>query len=532
MMAKIKFTIPSKSSLKRIVPWIIIYIGVLLRLIQYLFNRSLWLDEAFLATNFINKNLPDLLRAPMDYTESMIAPIGFMAITKAAITFWGNSDIILRLYPFVCSIISLLLFRKLAQSYVSQRAAIIALFLISVSGPLIYQASEFKPYSSDIAFTIVLLLLVPYIEKSKLNIGKVLVLTVAGGLATWFSFPAPFLLAAVGCYLAFIYAREKQWNGVLGIVIVSTVWLLIFAIQYKIVVGKGVETSAVGQWLIEFWNRREAFMPNPFSKAGLDWLSFSFARIFSNPSEWIIKEIPMILCLIGFIFMLIKRRRVLFILAFPIILAAIASHFRLYPFYGRMLFFLMPALFLSIGESIAQIPFQALKIKHFKVIGTIIQIVLLVTLINYLPHFQTREELKPVLEYVQNQKREYDKIYLFFAAEPAFRYYSSFYGFNYDDCKIIVPIPKKRFVDEIDYFRSKQNLSPVSVEKVSCILGVSTQLDESRLELAELKGTGRIWFIFSHANQTESDFLNYLDNEGTRLDQFIQPGASVYLYEM
>ena len=35
--------------------WTILFGGILLRLIPYLFNRSLWLDESMLALNIINK---------------------------------------------------------------------------------------------------------------------------------------------------------------------------------------------------------------------------------------------------------------------------------------------------------------------------------------------------------------------------------------------------------------------------------------------------------------------------------------------
>jgi hypothetical protein len=50
----------------------IIFIGIILRLIQYGINRSLWLDESLLALNIVNKSLSELLR-PLDYNQ--IAPV-------------------------------------------------------------------------------------------------------------------------------------------------------------------------------------------------------------------------------------------------------------------------------------------------------------------------------------------------------------------------------------------------------------------------------------------------------------------------
>ena len=48
--------------------WIIIGLGIFLRLFQYLHNRSLWLDEASLALNLIEKTFSELLQ-PLDYGQ-------------------------------------------------------------------------------------------------------------------------------------------------------------------------------------------------------------------------------------------------------------------------------------------------------------------------------------------------------------------------------------------------------------------------------------------------------------------------------
>lgn len=513
--------------------WVFIGVGVTLRLRQYFFNRSLWLDEAFLAANFIHKDWGQLLRAPMDYTESMTAPVGFMAMAKIAITLLGNGDIVLRLYPLLCSIIALALFMKLAQFYVSPRAVLLSLFLISVSGPLIYQASEFKPYSSDVVFAIATLFMVPYMERTAFSIRRMSVLAVSGSLFVWFSFPSAFLLASIGIYFVWFYGKEKRWYAVFGIVIVSFFWLLSFWAHYKIVVGNGVEESLVGQWLIEFWREKQAFMPYPFSWDGLRWMFSSFVGIFLSPGGWPIKEIPIIFFLAGAGAMLYSKRRQLFVLMVPFVLAAIMSYFRLYPFNGRMLFFLLPAVILMIGEGVAQISSFHLALKKYNFLaGAAAYIILTVLLINYIPVFQTNQEIKPVLSYVQVNRKESDKIYLYFWAEPAFRYYASFYGFNYADCNPIISVPKKKFVNEVDYFRSKLDFTPIAVENSKCVLGVSDTINEANLEFEKLKGVGRVWFIFSHSIWMEADFVQLLNRAGTQLDSLILPGASSYLYEL
>ena len=55
----------------------IICFGILVRLVQYLFNRSLWADEAVLALNIVNRSYLELLE-PLDYEQG--APIGFLMV--------------------------------------------------------------------------------------------------------------------------------------------------------------------------------------------------------------------------------------------------------------------------------------------------------------------------------------------------------------------------------------------------------------------------------------------------------------------
>jgi len=129
----------------------IICFGIVLRLRQYLFNRSLWLDEALLTLNIISRSFLELLQ-PLDYRQG--APIGFLFLEKLAVQLFGNSEYVLRLFPFLCGIISLFLFYKVATHYINIKAVLIALGLFAISGWLVYYSSEVKQYSSDVAIVL------------------------------------------------------------------------------------------------------------------------------------------------------------------------------------------------------------------------------------------------------------------------------------------------------------------------------------------------------------------------------------------
>jgi len=96
--------------------WLLIAIGIVLRFVQYQSNRSLWMDEAYLALNLVDRSLSQLF-LPLDDAQS--APIGFLIIEKAVITFLGASEYTLRLVPFIASIGSLILFYQVARRCLS-----------------------------------------------------------------------------------------------------------------------------------------------------------------------------------------------------------------------------------------------------------------------------------------------------------------------------------------------------------------------------------------------------------------------------
>jgi predicted membrane-bound mannosyltransferase len=100
---------------------IIICWGILLRLTDFLFNRSLWLDELMLALNIINKDFYQLL-GPLDHHQG--APAGFLMVEKLALQLFGNSEYALRLFPLISGIISLVLFYSLAKRTITPKASL------------------------------------------------------------------------------------------------------------------------------------------------------------------------------------------------------------------------------------------------------------------------------------------------------------------------------------------------------------------------------------------------------------------------
>src|SRR5688572_28999727 len=102
------------SSRDNLITGLILLAGFLLRLRQYLMGRSLWLDEAMLALNIVNRNLGDLFK-PLDYDQG--ASIGFMLVEKTFGLIFGRNEFSLRLFPFLVGLVSLWLFYLLLKKF-------------------------------------------------------------------------------------------------------------------------------------------------------------------------------------------------------------------------------------------------------------------------------------------------------------------------------------------------------------------------------------------------------------------------------
>lgn len=107
----------------------------------------------------------------------------------------------------------------------------IAVGLFAFGEPLIHYASEVKQYSTDVTFTIMVVLLTLAIaERDDLSPAWLGGYGLAGAIAVWFSHPAVFVLAACGLTLAWMWRGSRQKFVWLGII--AAVWLSNIAVVY------------------------------------------------------------------------------------------------------------------------------------------------------------------------------------------------------------------------------------------------------------------------------------------------------------
>lgn len=481
--------------------WIIVIIGVLIRIRQYLVNRSLWVDEASLALNILKLNYKELL-GPL--FNGQAAPPFFLLLTKLFTKIAGCNEFVLRFIPFVSGIIALILFYPLARNFLSKKTVPIAIAMFAFSNSAIYYSTEFKQYSLDLLFSVIILLFAIKVIRLNYIIKDCFILGIIGILSTWISHSSIFVLIGVG--LAFIFdiiinrkidRRIINYHNIKKIIVIGILWAISFLLHYLLILR-----FIPKEHFYKFW--ANDFMPFPPIKyEDFRWYIVNVIEIINNPMGFRLFYGFVIVTIILGIYKFWNRenKMYLYFLCFPITTVMIASILNYYPLHGRLIIFTIPIFYILIAEGACQFfEFFSNQKKYLAIL--FISLLLINPVASGIRNLITpilKEEIKTVIEYCMKNKEEKDKIYVYYGAKNAFEYYT----FN-------------------------KNVMFLSSES-----GNRENPQNYLLELDKYKGEGRIWFIFSHVyNYEEKLFSVYLDHIGYRIDSYKGSGASVYLYDL
>ena len=238
------------------IPFLLIVMGIYFRVRLYLFNRSLWLDEAYLTHNLLDRSWIELF-SPLDYGQS--APVFFLLFEKFSLSFSTiitNRELLLRIFPLISGIATLVLIWLLAKKNM-RIGAFFTLALFVFNQRLVYYSSEVKQYSSDVLISIILLWLAWNCITSALSRKPIIELGSAGIVLIWFSHPSVFILAGIGLSLGLDYLFKKEWRNLARIGLIGMGWILSFTSQYVLSM-RNLTTNAS---LLNYWE--SGFMPMP-----------------------------------------------------------------------------------------------------------------------------------------------------------------------------------------------------------------------------------------------------------------------------
>ena len=483
---------------------IVLGMGVLLALIQYFSGRSIWLDEAKIALNILDRSYLGLLE-PLH--SNQVAPILFLWAERFFGDLFGINDMSLRLFPLLAYLASTFLLYKLLKLLTpSAKLWFIAATLFAFCQPMIYFASEVKQYMVDVCVMLLLLYLVlrPFQSETR----KMLVLSVVGVLSIGFSNVAIIALFTVGLYGWFTTYKNEEvfWNRYL---IPIGCWLFAFAAYYfKFIAGHPNRAMMMPFW--EF-----AFMPsNPFSAAFWQWNFESYQMTFgkimgANPKIPLLYHMYGVAYVVGvFAFAKARKFKILFLLTFPIITHLALSMLELYPYARRTAFYVQPLIAVICAKGFLVIIQGILWRLKWRSIGFAYLgpgICLLAITLYTFP--KERQAFKRSYTFMQTLLAPTDVILLNGATDNAWEYY-----------------------ERTDYINIPN--------KVIYTGQHSYDFDSHNAGLDTLKG--RVWLFFSHDHtdrekyhMLESDYMiNYMKTKGKLLDSKRDIATGAFLFEM
>ncbi len=541
--------------------WVVVAIGIFLRLSQWWLDRSLFLDEAFVANNIQDRGIIQLL-GTLEYDQR--APYTFLIGVKAFWELFGPSDLALRAIPLIAGILSLFVFRSLASKVLNDAFQFVAVSIFAIAVPQIYYSAELKQYSTDVLIAITALNLLLTEPFSLSDWKRTFFFGCFGILAFQISFVSVFIFFAAGISLLF-RAHGKLLDLIPKLITVGSMWLVGFVLIYLIQL-RWFDPDP--DWK-SLWS--DSFLNAPlFSLSSLQWFRDQFVHVATIPAGLAPTSIACVLLIFGSIRLTQSDPVKAFCLASPILVTLFAAVAGVYPFSGRVILFTAPSVILMVAYGIQQqvelkrevtLLIASLAAFALKDRGTALGVIttlsvaillwratfksdwstgsrivsvgrtaFLIGSIWWLPtreafeHLSTRqsycnptfqdyrhEEMKPLMQFIRDNWQANDKVYLYSQSNVAFRFYAPRFGFQKSD-----------WYDGM---------------LAGLFLRSSEQVEK---ELSAYKGHKRLWILFTHVGVSAGDsdrhlYLGVLDSIGIRRSELLMTGrneGAVYLYDL
>jgi hypothetical protein len=488
--------------------WGIVLLGIALRLRQYLLNRSFWADEASLAVNLVERNFEELTGL-LDYHQA--APVGFLFIEKLSILVLGNRDYVLRLFLLLAGSLAVYLIYRISHALFGT-IGLFAVSMFSLSWWLVHYSSELKQYGSDVMVALLLVYLALNCLRENAQAKDFLLLGGVGAVVIWISHPSVFIMVGVGLALALEKITRKGFVPWTWIFAIGLGWLASFGLEYTV----SLRHIIADAYLVDYWHRDYAPMP-PWSDVG--WYRkayFSFLFFAFHRADDLMAWTTLGLTALGSLSLLMRDRKAALLLVSPFVMTGVASALHRYPLKDRFMLFLVPFALLLMAEGLRAIYQLAARWKP-GLAAIFNGILALAVLWQIAPTTYekavsgAKEDIRPVMEYIAENRLPDDIVYVFPRTDPVFHYYAPFYGLDSGNILVGVDHPGKK-----------------------------AMLQNYADDLAVLAGHDRVWFLFSEiadcvnceGDGTQPFYLSFIDEYGIMLDSYDGSGANAYLYDL
>jgi hypothetical protein len=456
-------TVPVGSSLYRALTaprtlTILVLIGVILRFWAYLADTALYLDEILLSYSILDLPLADLLTRPLPLDQ--VAPLGFLLVERCSVTIFGHNEFALRLFPFVCAIVSLILFRRLAERVLTGVGPTVALFVFAIGFPFIRYAVVVKQYELDVMAAILLMLIAFNLRERRATTKRLLLFGLVGFAVISLSQASVLVMAGLGFAFAVDWLMSRDENALRALLFTVPLWAA--ASVLAVLIGVRSMTPSTRTFMDDFW--AGGFIPLPFRGASaLHWFWESLTSLFSDLTllryRW--PGVFVVVALVGVIVLWRRSRSVALFLLCQFTIAIVAAVAQQYPLRGRLTLWLLPAALLAIAAGAEWIRTRADSLHA--IVGAIFLVALLVPPVIALAEAPPPYEIehhKDFLSYLQKNRRPGDIVYVFPLPSIGVRFYGPRFGLQRSDwiASVCDRNETRAYIKDVDRFRGAPRL--------------------------------------------------------------------------
>lgn len=498
-------------------PWLLVAVGAGIRVERFFDNRSLWLDEAFLALNLIDRPLRELVEGNLGYDQS--APVGFLALEKGAIALLGDNELALRLLSLLAGLAALVLFQRIAVRLLPRPAVALVVGLFAISEPLVYYSAEVKPYSSDVALAAALTLLYLRFEDGDTrDPRRLLTLGVAGALAVWVSYPVVFVLAGIG--VAIVVSSARHARGLANAGLVGGVWLASFAVAYHV---SSTSITSVSHAYYGASGAKDGLLGRFAGSLHDSWSAVVDPGGFPHATNWLAG--PVIAVGIAWIMVRVRlsRRALLLVPGLAAFGAAVLDR---YPAAGRFWLFLVPFGLVALGYGVTALVRAARRpLLVAMPLALVLSVAIAERAAENTLHPPRSEDIKPLLHTLAVSWRAGDALYVYPKSQYALRYYA-----ECKSCDVRGPFPWPVIPADGAGDGNRALLSSPG----TVVIGADGRVVP---DVRSLDGKPRVWLLFSsvieHDGRSDEDVaLGTLYRVGRRLTAVRRKNASLYLFDL
>jgi hypothetical protein len=281
--------------------------GVITR-VQFL-DRSLWLDEAWVANSILAASLPQAIYYD-DWLQT--TPPLFVALTRSVAAVFGTSNVAFRALPALSGIVSVLLFSFIALRLLKPSFALIAILLFVFSPRGILYSQSLKQYSTDVLSTISLLVL-GYLYIEKRDDRRFYGLLAAFVALSFLSYPAMLFLPFALCATMTKVDLQSRANAAQGAIRPN--WR-----QFFLVIALAVFVFGTNYWFFIAPNKTSAlaeFFPEGFYQGHslAEFLEFYGGQLLTLTGNFffggsgVLRVVTVLITVIGFIHLWVSQTK-------------------------------------------------------------------------------------------------------------------------------------------------------------------------------------------------------------------------------